>query len=190
MPRIKQRNPVRKPSFSVYSFYDPRIPAAVVSTFERSVLPYTREALTNVEKYLICNRAAEGKNGIGKFCFARVEKEGELLAIYQGEVLRDKRRLPDNSRIFEPPGSGVVVLGSEPSRFNAADFNHSCTQSNCYYVDLPTDGLPCIGIVSKGPIEAGSELLVDYGDAYFMARPGTVPCQCARPAVCPKGRMF
>ena len=86
-------------------------------------------------------------------------------------------------------GSGV----REP--YNGMLCNHTCEDQNCQYIPLEPveatkvldDGtthtlcLPYVGIQTIQTVQAGQELLVDYG-GYMLsstAQDGFIPCQCS-----------
>ena len=186
MPKRKRDNPTPvRPT--LYEF-DSRVEKKEgLHKLEQMMCPLIREISDNVSRYGIHQGATHGK-GIGKFCTESIE-EGELIGVYTGTVYNAGDTPPDiNGRHMVLPNS-LVVDGFGPSTINGADCNHSCQKHNCRYMFVHDDPACINGVVvaTSRRIHAGEELLVDYGDAYFM-RSGLVPCLCENP--CPMNRFF
>lgn len=190
MARIKRRPMPCRPR--VYTL-DPRIRLLLekdVLQLERLMRPLVREIVDNALACGLHNRFAEHK-GLGKYCSTPIEA-GVLVAVYQGQVAPDTRGRSDARALLMRPirGREYVVYGAGPSQVNAADLNHSCLKHNCRFMYVHDDPgrLNAVVVETCRRIEAGEELLLDYGESYFLAGEGSVPCRCDDP--CPKGRRF
>ena len=191
MVRSKNSMPVRKLQ-AVYTIDDNTDPglsallAGDLKTLNEHIQPILREINDNVNDYGITIMPTP--KGLGKFASKPICETNVLLGIYTGRLHFANTPVPDNGRhmnLRSIKGVDLFIEGSDPSPINAADFNHSCCKANTTFRYVAT--LPAIVVTNTRPIEAGEELLLDYGDSYFRSG-GSMPCLCEE--VCPKGRFF
>lgn len=202
--RLKQRRPrCARPELYTFDCVTKFLLAKDWEGLRRMATPLVQMALENAGKYGIVNRPSEGK-GVGKFCSSSIPAAGEVVAVMFGRVAADGagarvlRLPPVRARPYVLVGTGPPrsahpiwsgLVAAQYARIDAADINHSCQDANCAFVRVHDDDarLNAVAVKTLRAIEAGEELLVDYGDEYFAAA-GDLPC-CCRP-VCPKQRRF
>jgi len=185
MSKRKRENPVPK-RLALYEFDSRVAESEDMAALQQLMTPIMHDISENVQRYGI--RLSQNEKGIGKICAEPIEA-GELVGIYTGTVYNAKEvPLEDNGRQMTLPNS-LVVNGFGPSAINAADCNHSCQRFNCRYMFVHDDDelLNAVVLETTRRVEAGEELLVDYGDEFF-AKNGTSACLCDTP--CPLNRFF
>ena len=193
----KQAAPKRHPLAWLRYTFDPSAGEA------QAELAHVCRAMEHVFEQIARNQARlqlrtlPGKN-LGVFATEPL-RQGDLLATYDGRVHASTARLADASCSIDI-GNGLMVdaLEKPPGRVTGAHFNHCCPGEdgpNCEYLQirspLPDGGagrLTVVVIRVMADVAAGSELTVDYGDAYFNG--GSAPCLCRGEMPCPKGRRF
>ena len=187
MSKRKRGTPVPKRQ-TLYEF-DSRVDERVdMAALQLLMTPIIQEISDNVQRYGI--RIVQSDKGIGKTCTEPIEAD-ELVGVYTGTVYNADEAPPDdnNGRLMGLPNS-LVVNAFGPSAINAADFNHSCQRFNCRYMFVHDDDhlLNAVVLATIRRVEAGEELLVNYGDEYFRKSSGSVACLCDTP--CPLNRFF
>lgn len=111
------------------------------------------------------------KYGKGLFALRTIEK-GQLIERYTGKFMtaEEFERCDSNGHYAMVLGNGDVLDGANPSDSTFVRYiNHSIRKANCEtcnMVDEEND-LYAVYVEAKQRIEAGSELLMSYGDEYW-----------------------
>jgi hypothetical protein len=121
-------------------------------------------------------RISDAGPGVGRGLFAdRALSPGELIGEYAGVLTRDWEPAGRGGR-FNPyllkyPFECAYAIDAE-SRGNELRFaNHSAKRANAERLFLELGGLLRALIISRARIEAGGQILLDYGPDYHFEKP-------------------